>query len=346
MEHIKKKWRSKEDKKDKVEKIENRAYEDKFHYISHELIDNTSEVQSLANSIQKSADSNLAVSEELMDNMNSVSEKSKEIYSSIKSTEVNLSLITKKSIEISDHVQRVNDKSNNFKKGVTKSIDGSKRVLNSIREDMKEALNDFKEMEKIYKFSEGIIRITKQTNLLALNASIEAARAGDAGKGFSVVAVEVKKLAEESGTIATNITSVIKNINNSFNKLNQCYENVISYLDKSVLRDYNQFMQVCQEYHHDTQDFSDAMEEISSSAQEINSAIEEMTNVFNQVSNTIEKSSEGVTEMSFDILNTVDRIYEVKEKIKTSVNLARELHGVVKGGEKIDDSEDIKSSEG
>ncbi|MBU3112879.1 methyl-accepting chemotaxis protein [Clostridium lacusfryxellense] len=63
-----------------------------------------------------------------------------------------------------------------------------------------------------------INNITVQTNLLALNASIEAARAGDAGRGFSVVANEIRKLAEESRASALQIKSIIDNVNTSIKK--------------------------------------------------------------------------------------------------------------------------------
>ena len=67
-------------------------------------------------------------------------------------------------------------------------------------------------VSQISEAAEGIINISSQTNLLALNASIEAARAGEAGKGFAVVADNIKNLAEETNTLAGEITGMLATI--------------------------------------------------------------------------------------------------------------------------------------
>lgn len=67
-------------------------------------------------------------------------------------------------------------------------------------------------IQEISEFATTIANITSQTNLLALNASIEAARAGEIGRGFSVVAEEVKVLAENSKAASISISGILQNI--------------------------------------------------------------------------------------------------------------------------------------
>ena len=120
----------------------------------------------------------------------------------------------------------------------TKAIDSSIKQINQVKDYSGEisakihSLNDLS--KEIGEIIELINSIAEQTNLLALNAAIEAARAGEAGRGFSVVADEIRELAEESADateeIAELIAKIEKNVESAVNKMDDTEEVV----DKSV----------------------------------------------------------------------------------------------------------------
>ncbi len=86
------------------------------------------------------------------------------------------------------------------------SLSSSVRDIERDLEHLNEA------MERVKKAAQGVSAIAKQTNLLALNASIEAARAGDAGQGFAVVAEQVQSLAGQTGEAAGNMDRTLQNL--------------------------------------------------------------------------------------------------------------------------------------
>lgn len=95
--------------------------------------------------------------------------------------------------------------------------------LDDITDNVEQLSDMSKEMESIMNV---VTNIANQTNLLALNAAIEAARAGDAGKGFSVVADEVRKLSDQTKESVTAVARLLQKTNERTDKLVHSLSNI------------------------------------------------------------------------------------------------------------------------
>lgn len=121
---------------------------------------------------------------------------------------------------------------NLVREGIT-SIGDIIEQINRLNDVVERSSENIKELENLSKMIEGFTQvisgIANKTNILSLNASIEAARAGDQGRGFSVVAGEVRNLAAQtaksSKEIADTIVKVQEFISNTVQSMNQIYEN-------------------------------------------------------------------------------------------------------------------------
>jgi methyl-accepting chemotaxis protein len=207
-----------------------------------------------------------------------------------------------------------------------KTINHTTSKTNAVIKDL-----DRKSAE-IGKIVEVITGIADQTNLLALNAAIEAARAGEHGKGFAVVADEVRKLAELSRQSASQISGLIEVIQKETHQ-------VVEMMNKGTVeisegtslveetgQTFNQILKSIENVSSEIQEVSAISEEMSASVQQVNASIEEVTKIArDSVASTSEIASateeqlasmEEVAASSASLANLAESLREMVAKFK------------------------------
>ena len=181
------------------------------------------------------------------------------------------------------------------------------------------------QMEEIGKIVDIIGDIADQTNLLALNAAIEAARAGDAGMGFAVVANEVKALAQESQGSAENIGQII----NSLQQQSERAANAMEQATTEVKKGSEAITETIQFFHtiaEEVEDITENMVEVASLSEEGAAAVEEITASVSEVRNLSEQTakeaagSSASAEEASSALNQVSTVIADLSVIATRIN--------------------------
>lgn len=172
------------------------------------------------------------------------------------------------------------------------------QMYENVQQKTESAMEQAKAVEKINQFTQAILDISSQTNLLALNASIEAARAGEAGKGFAVVAGEIGALATQTSTTVGSINEIIAEVNQAVANMTGCLKESTDFLEQTVLKDYEDFMEVADQYTKDATVFDDDMSAISEQINTLLTSIVEIADAMQGVSSTVSEAADGVTDIA------------------------------------------------
>ncbi|HOK62356.1 MAG TPA: methyl-accepting chemotaxis protein [Soehngenia sp.] len=225
--------------------------------------------------------------------------------------------------------EEIENRAKEMKDSAAKSKKNAREIYLDKQKSIKKSIEEVKIVEEIEKMTDVISEIAGQTDLLALNAAIEAARAGEAGRGFSVVADEIRKLAEHSEEATSKIKQLITKVNQSVDSLADSTKEILRFVDEDVTNDYDRLESTGNLYFEDalfvkelTKDFSLATTEISLSVDEIGSSIESVAAV-------IEESNASAQEISLGSDETSRSLIEIANKAKEQKELAKRLRKIL-----------------
>ncbi|MVO99549.1 methyl-accepting chemotaxis protein [Paenibacillus lutrae] len=278
--------------------------------VSSHLTDLNSQIQDVSGTTEQMA----AAMEETAASTEEMDHSSVNIRQSVR-------MISDKAKQGEEISKEVSERAENLRKTAVTSSERAVQVGEEMRMNLGSAIEQSKAVEQIQVLANSILEITAQTNLLALNANIEAARAGEAGRGFAVVAGEIRKLAEVSGQSANKIRDVVQIVTSSVENLKNNSENMLEFIDGTVIKDYNAMVETGRQYHRDAEFYENLLGDFNSTSHELSKAIQNMTLTINEISIANNESAEGtgnISDKASIALKSSNKVLEIAGDTKES----------------------------
>lgn len=272
-----------------------------------------------------------ALTEELSATMQDISENASVINTNTDNVAKEVELIAEKTDELTGYTKDMKAHAQSMESVARTNMESTDRKVSEILEVLQKAIEDSNSVKQVNSLTNDILNIASQTNLLALNASIEAARAGEAGRGFAVVASEISQLAAASQEAANNIQRINAVVTNSVTNLSDNANGLVSYINDSILPEFERFVESGVEYNDKASfiegtmtDFKEKTDSLKQSMLEISSSINTISHAINEGVNGVISAADStqlIVEDMDNISHKMDENYEIADSLKKETSI-------------------------
>lgn len=215
----------------------------------------------------------------------------------------------------------------------SKLMNQSKKLFDYMFTGMQSNMKKIKKLDErskqISKLVEVIQSIADQTNLLALNAAIEAARAGEHGKGFAVVADEVRKLAEQVSSSVVDIQKIVEEVHSETNKVTESFELGFQQVE-SGMDSMNETSAAFQQIKETIKEISERINNAQNDLTDMLSTSESINDSISNIASISEEAAAGIEQTSASAATANGSAATIASHAESMSNLAGDLQSLVK----------------
>ncbi|MFJ8460735.1 methyl-accepting chemotaxis protein [Lysinibacillus xylanilyticus] len=289
-----------------------------IHTVSETVAASSEELAQSSNEVQTGTEQITVTMQELASGTETQASTAGDLAETMVSFQHSIHETTQEGVELKEHSDHVQNLTTTGKELMVQSTQQMAAINEIVLDSVKKVEGLNVQSAEISKLVSVIDNISNQTNLLALNAAIEAARAGEHGKGFAVVADEVRKLAEqvqfsvtdistivnriqgETGNVTTALQSGYEEVKRGTTQLNQTNETFeqISVAVEDMILNINTISGNLNKVAHNSKSINAAIDEMASISQESAAGVEQTTATVEETAATMEEISKSANQLA------------------------------------------------
>lgn len=276
-----------------------------------------------------------ALTEELSATMQEVSGSTGLINQSVESVREEVNNIAERSAAMDVYSVEMKDQAERLERDARSSMEETEKRIREIMGVLTQAIEDSRSVDQVNELTNDILNISGSTNLLALNASIEAARAGEVGRGFMVVAEEIRQLADSSRDAANHIQNINGTIISAVHNLAENANGMVEYINQSILPEFRKFMDSGVRYREDSTYVERVMKEFKTKTDALKGEVDGIAVSVNAIVTAIDEGVSGVSHASEStrmLVEDMDKISgrmgenrEITEKLQEETAIFKKL---------------------
>lgn len=254
---------------------------------------------------------------QISENMECSSGSSRELSENLAESAREIAAFAKEVNGIRKEVQAANEKAQAASVFADKNRKNALDSIEVLQKRMRKTSKDARKIEQVRQIAEEIGHISAQTKMLSLNAQIEAARAGTMGAGFAVVATEVGNLSNEIDNAVKEISQINTEVLAAVGALTEVSEEMIQFVVKDVVKDYDAFASLGEDYGRTTDVIRTQMAEIGDQSERISKEISVINDNLQEITETVILAAESANNLASStnvISDSLENLNETSQK--------------------------------